>query len=158
MKQTILALSLIFAALVATPPALAATPESYAGKQPQQLLKSAPEFARAYREATRDVELPAWTKRLAAGQSAQIVEVGGSKLILTSACGKNGCLEERIYVLFDPQAKTATGIFYLPPAADEPEDSRTAFSQWFGKPAKDVSEFLLERAVSDAQSLNKPNH
>ena len=154
MKQTILALSLIFTTL----PALAATPDSYAGKQPQQLLKSAPDFAKAYRAATRDVDLPAWTKRLAAGQSAQIVEVGGSKLIFTSACGKNGCLEERIYVLFDPQAKTVTGIFYLPPAADEPEDSRTAFSQWFGKPAKDVSEFLLERAVSDAQSLNKPNH
>lgn len=154
MKRIVIALSVILAAL----PALAATPENYAGKQPRQLLKSAPDFARAYREATRDLDLPAWTKRLAAGQSAQIVEIGGGKRILTSACGKNGCLDERIYILFDPEAKTAAGIFFLPPAADEPGDTRTAFSRWFGKPAKEISDFLLERAVGDAQSLNKPNH
>ena len=154
MKKTILAAGLIAAALTAQ----AAVPEYYAGKQPHVLLKSAPDFARAYREATRDVELPAWTKRLAAGQSAEVVEVGGSKRILTSACGKKGCLDERIYVLFDPEAKTATGIFFLPPAADEPGDSRTAFSQWLGKPAREVTDFLLERAVSDAQRLNKPNN
>lgn len=154
MKKIIFALGLVCAALTVQ----AATPESYVGKQPQKLLKSAPDFARAYREATHDLDLPAWTKRLAAGQSAQIVEVGGSQRILTSACGKNGCLDERIYILFDPEAKTATGIFFLPPATDEPGESRTAFSLWLGKPAKEDADFLLERAVSDAQSLNKLNH
>ncbi|MFZ2853041.1 MAG: Ivy family c-type lysozyme inhibitor [Rhodocyclaceae bacterium] len=156
MKKIVCALGIVLSALSA-PSAQAAPPESYAGKQPQQLLKMA-DFSKAYRAATRDVELPAWTRRLAAGPSAQIVDIGGGKRILTSACGKGGCLDERIYVLFDPEAKSATGFFFLPPAADDPGDSRTAFSQWFGKPGKEDADFLLERAVTDAQSLNKPNH
>lgn len=154
MKIVIFALGIIFATL----PAQAAKPESYAGKQPHVLLKSAPDFAKAYRAAIREVELPAWTKRLAAGQSAEIVDIGGSRQILTSACGKGGCLDERIYILFDAGTKTATGFFFLPPAADNPADSRTAFSQWFGKPAKEATDFLLERAVNDAHRLNTPNN
>lgn len=154
MKKIVFTLGILAAALSA----YAATPESYAGKQPHVLLKSAPDFARAYSAAVRDIELPAWTKRLAAGQSAQVVEIGGSKQILTSACSKKGCLDERIYILFDPAAKTATGFFFLPPAADEPGDSRTAFSQWLGQPPKEASDFLLERAFSDTRSLNKPNY
>jgi hypothetical protein len=154
LKKIIFALAVLVASLSAQ----AAKPESYAGKQPHALLKSAPDFARAYRAMTREFELPAWTKRLAAGQPAQIVEVGDSKRILTSACGKAGCLDERIYILFDPETKTATGFFFLPPAADDPGDSRTAFSQWLGKPGKEDTDFLLERAISDAQSLNKPNY
>lgn len=159
MKKFVCTLGIVLSALSALS-AQAATPESYAGKQPQQLLKIA-DFSKAYRAATRDVELPAWTKRLAAGQSAQVVEIGkigGGKRILTSACGKGGCLDERIYILFDPEAKSATGFFFLPPAADEPGDSRTAFSQWFGKPGKEDADFLLERAITDAHNLNKPNH
>ena len=81
MKKIIFTLAVVFASLSAQ----AAKPESYAGKQPHVLLKSAPDFARAYREMTRELELPAWTKRLAAGQSAQIVEIGGSKRILVAA-------------------------------------------------------------------------
>jgi hypothetical protein len=154
LKKIIFTLAIVFASLSAQ----AAKPEIYAGKQPHALLKSAPDFARAYREMTREFELPAWTKRLAAGQSAQIVDVGGSQRILASACGKAGCLDERIYILFDPQTKTATGFFFLPPAADDPGDSRTAFSQWLGKPGKEESDFLLERAINDARSLNKPNY
>ena len=145
---------LIFASSMA---AQSATPESYVGKQPQQLLKNA-DYAKAYRAATRDVDLPAWTKRLGTGQSAEIVEIGGAKRILASACSKNGCQDQRIYILFDPESKSSSGFFFLPPASDDPADSRTAFSQWFGKPAKEVSDFLLERAFSDARSLNKSNY
>lgn len=153
MKRILLSLAIV----VATLSAQAAAPERYVGKQPQQLLKL-PDFAKAYRAATHDVELPAWTKRLGTGQSAEVVEIGGSKRILASACSKNGCQDERIYILFDPEDKSATGFFFMPPAADEPGDSRTAFSQWFGKPAKEASDFLLERAVNDARSLNKSNY
>lgn len=156
MKKFVCVLSIALSALSALS-AHAAPLESYAGKQPQQLLKMA-DFSRAYRAATRDVDLPAWTKRLAAGQSGEIVDIGGSKRILTSACGKGGCLDERIYVLFDPEAKSASGFFFLPPAADEPGDSRTAFSQWFGKPGKEDADFLLERAVTDAHRPNQPSH
>jgi hypothetical protein len=153
-KRILAALSLTTAALAAH----AAPPESYAGKAPQRLLKSAPDFAKAYRTAIQNIELPAWTKRLAAGQPAEVVEIGGSKRVLTSACGKAGCLDERIYILFDPAEKTATGFFFLPPDANEPGDSRTAFSQWLGQPGKDAADFLLERAVNDARSLNKPTY
>ena len=154
MKKIIFALCIALAALSAQ----AAKPETYVGKQAHVLLKTTPDFAKAYREATRDVELPAWTKRLAAGQSAEIVEVGGNKRVLTSACSKQGCLDERIYILFDPDTKTTSGFFFLPPDPDNLGDSRTAFSQWFGKPAKEISDFLLERAASDAQSLNKSKY
>lgn len=143
-------------ALVTTLQVQAASPESYAGKQPHVLLKSAPDFAKAFRDATSDLELPAWTKRLAAGQSAEIVDIGGSKLVLTSACGKQGCLDQRLYILFDPKAKTATGIFFLPPASDDPGDSRIAFSQWLGTPSKEAADFLLQRAISDAFKMNEP--
>jgi hypothetical protein len=150
---------LLFLFIVATSfSAQAATPQSYVGKPPQLLLKSAPEFAKAYRQATHEVDLPVWTKRLAAGQPAEIVEIGGNQQVLSSACGKGGCLDERIYILFDPATKTATGFFFLPPADDDPGDSRTAFSQWLGKPGKEASDFLLERAINDARSLNKPNY
>ena len=143
--------------IAATLGAHAAAIESFVGKPPQRLLKVV-EFASAYRAATRDVDLPAWTKRLAAGQSAQIVEIGGNKRILTSACSKSGCLDERIYILFDPETKTSTGFFFLPPDADTPGDSRTAFSQWFGQPTKEASDFLLERAINDARSQHKSNY
>jgi hypothetical protein len=154
LKKLFFALGITLAMLSAQ----AAKPESYAGKQPHVLLKSAPDFSKAYRIAVQDVELPAWTKRLAAGQPAEIVDIGGSKQILTSACSKGGCLDERIYVLYDPATKTAAGFFFLPPDANDPGDSRTAFSQWLGKPAKEASDFLLERAINDARSQNKPNY
>ncbi len=147
MKRIFVVLCLIAVVL----PAQAASLDEYVGKPPQRLLKMA-DFANAYRTATRDVDLPAWTKRLAAGQSAEIVEVGGSKRLLTSACGKNGCLDERIYILFDAQVKAATGFFFLPPGND-PDDSRAAFSQWLGKPGKQEADFLLERAITDARRL-----
>ena len=154
MKKLIFALGL----MVTTLSAQAAKPESYVGKPAHVLLKSAPDFAKAYREAVREVDLPAWTKRLSAGQSAEVVEVDGIKQVLTSACSKAGCLDERIYILFDPEAKTASGFFFMPPDPDSPGDSRTAFSQWLGKPAKPASDFLLERAINDARSLNKPKY
>lgn len=153
MKRIFIAMAICIASISGQ----AAEAERYVGKRPQQLLKL-PEFAKAYRAATRNVELPAWTKRLGTGQSAEIIAIGGNKWILASACSKNGCQDERIYILFDPENKSANGFFFLPPDADDPGDSRTAFSQWFGNPAKEASDFLLERAVSDAQSLKKPNH
>ena len=150
MKRLLFAVAMIVTSITGQ----AAPLESYVGKQPQQLLKL-PEFAQAYRAATREVELPKWTKRPGTGQSAEIVDIAGSKRILASACSKNGCQDERIYILFDPEHKSANGFFFLPPDADNPGDGRTAFSQWFGNPAKEASDFLLERAVGDAQSLKK---
>lgn len=147
MKRILVGLCLIAAALSAQSASL----DDYVGKPPLRLLKMA-DFANAYRAAIRDVDLPAWTKRLAAGQAAEIVEIGGSKRLLTSACGKIGCLDERIYILFDAQAKTASGFFFLPPGND-PDDSRAAFSQWLGKPGKQEADFLLERAINDARRL-----
>ena len=152
-------IALVFAlSLIGTLPAQAAAPESYVGKPAHVLLKTAPDFAKAYRAAALDVELPTWTKRLSAGHSAQLVDIDGTQYVLTSACSKNGCLDERLYILFDPAAKTASGFFFLPPASDDASDSRTAFSQWLGKPNKTIADFLLERAVTDARDLNKPNH
>lgn len=141
-------------------PAFAASLDSYVGQQPESLLKSKPDFAKAYRSAIADLNLPAWTARLAAGKFAEIVTIDGTPYLLTSACSSKGCLDERIYVLFDPQSQRASGIFFLPPA-DEPGDMRTAFSRWYGLPAdtskaKPVSTFLLERAMDDAQSLANP--
>ncbi|WP_313953224.1 Ivy family c-type lysozyme inhibitor [Accumulibacter sp.] len=142
-------------------PAGAASLDSYVGQQPESLLKSKPDFAKAYRSAIGNLDLPAWTARLAAGKFAEIVTIDGSRYLLTSACSSKGCLDERIYVLFDPQSQRASGIFFLPPANDDPGDMRTAFSRWYGLPAdaskaKPVSTFLLERAMDDAQSLANP--
>ena len=146
----ILSLSLALTAL----PAAAATPapERYAGQQPEALLKTAPEFAKAYRSAVRDLELPTWTKRLAAGTPAEVVDIGGKPHILTSACSQQGCHDERLYILFDLQAKKASGIFFLPPSRDNIDDMRVALSQWYGKPSKEASNFLMERAMQDAHA------
>lgn len=146
-------------ALVA--PALAASLDSYVGQQPESLLKSKPEFAKAYRSAISDIDLPAWTARLAAGKFAEIVTIEGTRYLLTSACSSKGCLDEHLYVLFDPQSGRASGLFFLPPANDNPDDTRTAFSRWYGMPAdkattKAIGAFLLERAMDDAQSLANP--
>lgn len=106
MKRIFIAMAICIASISGQ----AAEAERYVGKRPQQLLKL-PEFAKAYRAATRNVELPAWTKRLGTGQSAEIIAIGGNKWILASACSKNGCQDERIYILFDPENKSANGFF-----------------------------------------------
>ncbi|MBE2257430.1 MAG: hypothetical protein IAE88_01140 [Rhodobacteraceae bacterium] len=151
---------ILTAALAA--PAVAASLDSYVGQQPEALLKSKPDLAKAYRNAVKGSDLPAWTKRLAAGKSAEIVTIDGTRYLLTSACSSKGCLDERIYLLFEPQTGLASGLFYLPPVGNEPGDTRTAFSRWYGMPAdkataRAIGGFLLERANSDAQSLADPS-
>lgn len=139
----------------------AASLDAYVGQQPEALLKSKAEFAKAYRNAIGKLDLPAWTARLAAGTRAERVDIDGTAYVLTSACSSQGCLDERLYVLFDPQSGRASGIFYLPPASDIPDDTRTAFSRWYGLPAdaaktRAISAFLLERAATDAHTLASP--
>lgn len=138
-------------------PAFAASLDHYVGRQPEALLKSQPDFAKAYRSAIKGIELPAWSKRLAAGKLAEIVVIDTRRYILTSACSSRACLDGRLYVLFDPQTNLACGLFYLPPASDDPGDARTAFSRWYGLPAdkaaaKAIAAFLLDRAASDTQT------
>lgn len=142
-------------------PAVAASLDSYVGQQPESLLKSKPEFAKAYRSAISDLDLPPWTTRLAAGKFAELVTIDGTAYILTSACSSRGCLDEHLYVLFEPQSGRASGLFFLPPAADNRDDTRTAFSRWYGLPAdkataRAIGAFLLDRATTDAQSLANP--
>ena len=142
-------------------PAVAASLESYVGQQPEALLKSKADFARAYRSAVKGVDLPAWTKRLAAGKASEVVVIDNSRYLLTSACSSRGCLDEILYVVFDPGSGLVSGFFYLPPAGDTPGDTRTAFSRWYGLPtdagkAKAISNFLIERAATDAQTLANP--
>lgn len=144
--------------IAAAPGVQAATIERYAGQTPERLLKSAPAFAKAYRKAVRELDLPAWTKRLAAGQPAEIVRLDGKTLLLTSACSKNGCLDERLYILFDPQESVSRGFFFLPPSPDEPDSPRAAFSLWIGEPDKKTADFLLERAMNDMRQQNQPHH
>ena len=142
-------------------PAFAASVDAFVGQQPEALLKAKPDFARAYRSAIGDLDLPAWTKRLAAGKSAEIVVVDGTQYILTSACSSRSCVDERLYVIFDPRTNRACGLFYLPPASSDPGDARTAFSRWYGLPAdkpraQAIAAFLLERAADDAHTLASP--
>ncbi len=154
MKKMLFLLPVLSLSFALALPAAAATPapERYAGQQPEALLKTAPEFARAFRNAVRDLELPQWTKRLAAGTPAEVVDIGGKPHILTSACSQQGCHDERLYILFDVQAKKASGIFFLPPSRDNIDDMRVALSQWYGKPSKEASNFLMERAMQDAHA------
>ncbi|MEF8723033.1 hypothetical protein E4Q23_18585 [Candidatus Accumulibacter phosphatis] len=135
--------------------------DAYVGQQPEALLKAKPEFAKAYRSAVGELDFPAWTQRLAAGKRAERVDINGTGYILTSACSSAGCLDEHLYILFDPQSGRASGLFYLPPASDNPGDTRTAFSRWYGMPAdkataQAIGAFLLERAATDAQTLANP--
>jgi hypothetical protein len=161
-QRTILSLTLAGALLAsAFAPVCAASVDAYFGQQPEKLLKSQPDFAKAYRSAVADLDLPAWTQRLAAGKSAELAVIDGRSYVLTSACSSRGCLDEHLYVLFDPQSKLASGLFYLPPASDNPGDTRTAFSRWYGLPtdkatARAIGAFLLERATSDAQAFANP--
>jgi len=157
-------LTIALASLLLVPiatPTFAASLDVYVGQQPEALLKSQPQFAKAYRSAVGELDLPEWTQRLAAGKRAERVDIDGTGYILTSACSSQGCLDEHLYVLFDPQSGLASGLFYLPPASDTPGDTRTAFSRWYGMPAdkakaKAIGAFLLERAASDAQTLANP--
>ena len=142
-------------------PTFAASLDAYVGQQPEALLAAQPEFAKAYRSAVKGVDLPAWTKRLAAGKASEVVVIDNSRYLLTSACSSRGCLDEILYVVFDPGSGLASGFFYLPPAGDTPGDTRTAFSRWYGLPtdagkAKAISNFLIERAATDAQTLANP--
>ena len=126
--------------------------ESFAGKTPASLLKKEKPFAKAYRATIKDQDLPEWTQRLSVGVPAEIVEIGGSKLILMSACNpKTGCEDERFYLLYEAADQSITGFFFLPPDMSAPGDHRMALSRWLGKaPAKERSDFLLDRALKDA--------
>jgi hypothetical protein len=157
-------LTVALASLLSLPiaaPTFAASLDTYVGQQPEALLKSQPEFAKAYRSAIAELDLPEWTQRLAAGKRAERVDIDGSNYVLTSACSSRGCLDEHLYLLFDPQSGLVSGLFYLPPASDTPGDTRTAFSRWYGLPAdkaraKSIGAYLLQRAASDAQTLAYP--
>ena len=126
--------------------------ESFAGKTPASLLKKEKPFAKAYRATIKDQDLPEWTQRLSVGVPAEIVEIGGSKLLLMSACNpKTSCEDERFYILYEPADQSITGFFFLPPDMSAPGDHRMALSRWLGKtPAKERSDFLLDRALKDA--------
>ncbi len=138
--------------------ALAADAASLAGQQPEALLRTAPAFAKAYRQLAGTAELPAWTRRLAAGTPAETVRIGDRDYLLTSACSQRGCLDERLYLLFDPGTRTLHGFFFLPPQPDQPGDARMAFSQWLGKPGKEIADFLMARAMQDVQAALPANH
>ena len=137
--------------------ALAGGIESFVGKSPSRLLKQEPQFAKAYRAAIKDQELPEWTNRLAVGFPTERVEIEGKTMFLTSACSpQGGCKDERIYLLYVPDEKTITGFFFLSPNADAPGDYRMALSRWLGPvPPKARSDFLLQRALQDAQDPEK---
>jgi hypothetical protein len=157
-------LSFALASMLVVPafaPTFAASLDAYVGQQPEALLAAQPEFAKAYRSAVGELDLPEWTQRLAAGKRAERVDIDGTGYVLTSACSSRGCLDEHLYVLFDPQSGRASGLFFLPPASDNPDDTRTAFSRWYGMPAdkataKAIGAFLLERAIGDARTLATP--
>jgi hypothetical protein len=126
--------------------------ESFSGKTPASLLKKEKPFAKVYRETIKNQDLPEWTQRLSVGLPAEIVEIGGSKLVLMSACNPNtGCADERLYILYEPANQSITAFFFLPPDMSAPGDHRMALSRWLGKvPAKERSDFLLARALKDA--------
>lgn len=146
------ALCLIAALAAISLNAHAAGLESFAGKTPASLLKKEKPFAKAYRATIKDQDLPEWTQRLSVGVPAEIVEIGGNKLILMSACNpKTSCEDERFYILYEPADQSITGFFFLPPDMSAPGDHRMALSRWLGKvPAKERSDFLLDRALKDA--------
>ncbi len=152
MKTKHLITAILFAASAAT--AAAAGIESLAGKSPSRLLKQDKPFAKIYRAAINDQDLPEWTQRLAVGFPSEVVEIEGKKLILTSACSpKGGCLDERMYVLYAPDEKAVTAFFFLAPNPGDPSDHRMALSRWLGGvPLKARSDFLLQRALEDTRS------
>ncbi|MBI2307492.1 MAG: hypothetical protein HYU78_09325 [Rhodocyclales bacterium] len=144
-------------AVVAATTASAAGIESFVGKSPSRLLKQEQPFAKAYRAAIKDQDLPDWTQRLAVGFPAEKVELGGRTMFLVSACNPTGgCKDERFYLLYEPADKSLTGFFFLAPNTDAPGDHRMALSRWIGKvPPKERSDFLLQRALQDAQDPEK---
>ncbi len=155
MKTRRLITALAFATLAAT--AAAAGFDGFVGQTPSKLLKQEKAFAQAYHATIKGQDLPEWTKRLSVGFPAEAVDVGGKKLILTSACNPDtSCEDERFYLLYDPADQSITGFFFLPPRLDTPGDHRMAFSRWVGKlPAKERNAFLMERAIRDAQNPEK---
>jgi hypothetical protein len=150
MKRFTLMLSAALAMLAFN--AHAAGLESFVGKNPASLLKKEKPFAKAYRATIKDQDLPVWTERLSVGHPAEAVTLGGQTLILMSACNpKSGCEDERFYILYEPADQSITGFFFLPPDMSAPGDHRMAASRWLGKtPAKERSDFLLNRALKDA--------
>lgn len=150
----------LIAALVATIAlsANAAGLKSFEGKAPSHLLKQEKPFAKAYRAAIKDQELPDWVNALSVGHPAEIVDIGGKKLILTSACNPNTeCLDERFYLLYDPADQSIIGFFFLAPDMSAPGDHRMALSRWIAKkPAKERTDFLLNRALKDAMPSDQP--
>ena len=131
--------------------------ESFVGKSPSRLLKQEPQFAKAYRAAIKDQDLPDWTNRLAVGFPAERVELGGKTTFLTSACNpQGGCGDERIYILYVPDEKSITAFFFLPPNTEASGDHRMALSRWLGGvPPKDRSDYLLQRAMDDTRSADE---
>lgn len=123
--------------------------ESFVGKKPAALLKQEKPFAKAYRIATRDADLPRWTEKPTGGFPTEALELEGKTLLLVSACSPNGCADERLYALYAPADQSITGLLFLPDADGE---SRIVFSRWFGKtPTPVQSQYLLERASNDAE-------
>ncbi|MFC5302997.1 Ivy family c-type lysozyme inhibitor [Azospira restricta] len=151
MKTKPLIAALVLAGATAT--AAAAGVDGLVGKSPSRLLKQDAAFAKTYRAAIQGQDLPDWTQRLAVGFPAEAVDVGGRMLALMSACNpQSGCKEERLYLLYAPAEKALTGFFFLPPNGGDPGDHRMALSRWIGKlPPKERSDFLLQRALQDAQ-------
>jgi len=151
LKPILLALALASA----TAPALAGGIESFVGKSPSRLLKQEPHFAKAYRAAIKNQDLPDWTKRLAVGFPTEHVVIDGKDTFLMSACNpQSGCGEERFYLLYVPDEQSVIGFFFLPPNDAAPGDHRMALSRWIGKelpPPKTRSDFLMQRAMQDAQ-------
>ena len=150
MKRFVVGLAAAFAALAFN--AQAAGLESFVGKTPASLLKKEKPFAKAYRAAIKDQDLPDWTQKLSTGQPAETVTLDGQTLILMSACNpKTGCEDERFYILYEPADQTVTALFFLPPDMSAPGDHRMAMSRWLGKtPSKERSDFLLQRGLKDA--------
>lgn len=152
MKLTHLATAILFAAT--TTAAMGAGLESYVGKPPSHLMKKQPQFAKAVRDTLKDQDLPDWTQRLAVGFPAELVEIEGKTMVLTSACSpQGGCKDERLYLLYSPGEKTLTGFFFLAPNLEAPGDHRIAMSRWLGGiPPKARSDFLMQRALEDTWS------
>jgi hypothetical protein len=154
MKPQQLIAAMLLAAACTT--AGAAGIESFVGKSPSRLLKQEQPFAKAYRAAIKGQDLPDWTNRLAVGFPAEAVELEGRKAVLMSACSpQGGCRDERFYILYVPEAKSITGFFFLSPNVDAPGDHRMALSRWVGGvPPKAYSDFLMQRALADAQDAD----
>lgn len=146
-----------FALATAAAGVSAAEIDRFVGHAPSNLLKKEAGFAKVYRAAIHDLDLPEWTKKLSIGFPAEVVEIGGRKLLLTSACSpQGGCSDERMYLLYAPEKKELTGFFFLSPNADAPGDHRMAMSRWIGRtPPKEYSDYLLQRALQDALNPEK---